>query len=218
MLSTLDSSLVRSSKRLGMSSSHNHSWYRAQWLKLGMPELHNSLQCHLLHLIRHLRVLHSDDLHELFDVHLTQSSNCHLDGERVQDKKRQIRQEANVSQEACIKGQWYSIPRHSPFAFMMGAGWFLPHAWSKTSCLLPFCALWAWSGPIQGSFLQFSESCLTCLLVLQKNYRQKSSTHYKVRLLANSHTCSPILKPGRFLWVSFNLPHERLASEPNHGG
>lgn len=35
------------------------------------PELNNGLQRHLLHLIRHLGVFNSDDLHELFDVHLS---------------------------------------------------------------------------------------------------------------------------------------------------
>lgn len=54
-----------------------------------------------------------------------------MDGERVQDKKRQIRQEANASQEACIKRQRYSIPKDIPlFALHDGAGWFF------TLCLI----------------------------------------------------------------------------------
>lgn len=47
------------------------------------PELYNGLQCHLLHLVRHLGIFHSDDLHEFFDVHLAIVQRIPMERERI---------------------------------------------------------------------------------------------------------------------------------------
>ena len=58
-------------------------------------------------------------------------------------KKRQIRQEANASQEACIKRQWYSIRKDIPLFALHDRGrlvlYFVPDPKQVAYC--PFCDL-----------------------------------------------------------------------------